>query len=144
MDRVENSAFVKVVLHLTYFLTGIATVLIGQVLPVMAGRFSLGDLELSYFFPAQFGGSLTGSLAASWFGHRNKYFAATILGLFLIVCGILLMNVPTLGVCLAGFCINGLGIGLTLQPINMSSVEMAFASLEKTSVKAGAASLRAI
>src|SRR5206468_4211656 len=90
----------------------------------MAARFSLGDLELSFFFPAQFSGSLAGTFAASWFGKRNKYFAATIAGLGLIICGLLLMNAPTFAGCLAGFCINGFGIGLTLQPINMIILDM--------------------
>src|SRR3954462_11862764 len=107
MQRDESSSLVTGVLHAAFLLTGIATVLIGQVLPVMAARFSLGDLELSYFFPAQFSGSLAGTFAASWFGKRNKYFAATIVGLGLIICGLLLMNAPTFAGCLAGFCING-------------------------------------
>src|SRR4051794_18985562 len=114
MTREHGSTFLKAVLHGTFFLSGIVTVLIGQVLPIFAKRFSLGDLELSYFFPAQFSGSLAGTLVSSWFGRRDRYFAATALGGLLMASGILLMNVPVFGVCLLGFCVNGLGIGMTL------------------------------
>jgi hypothetical protein len=32
-------------LHFVFFLSGIATVLIGQVLPVLSGKFELSDLQ---------------------------------------------------------------------------------------------------
>jgi FHS family glucose/mannose:H+ symporter-like MFS transporter len=124
MPAAQPSRYVKVVLHATYFLSGIATVLIGQVLPVFANRFSLDDLHLSYFFPAQFSGSLTGTLLTSWFGRRDRYFAATMIGTLLIAGGILVMNVDLFWVSLIGFAVNGIGIGMTLPSINMLILEM--------------------
>lgn len=114
----------KIVLHVIFFLSGITTVLIGQVLPVLAKHFSLSDLQVSYFFPAQFAGSLLGTLLTSIAGKRNMYFAATIAGSLLMAGGILLMNVDIFAVCLLGFAINGMGIGLTLPAINMLILEM--------------------
>ena len=114
----------KIVLHVIFFLSGITTVLIGQVLPVLAKHFSLSDLQVSYFFPAQFAGSLIGTLLTSMAGKRNMYFAATIAGSLLMAGGILLMNVDIFAVCLLGFAINGMGIGLTLPAINMLILEM--------------------
>ena len=114
----------KIVLHVIFFLSGITTVLIGQVLPVLAKHFSLSDLQVSYFFPAQFAGSLIGTLLTSIAGRRNMYFAATIAGSLLMAGGILLMNVDIFAVCLLGFAINGMGIGLTLPAINMLILEM--------------------
>ena len=114
----------KVVLHVIFFLSGITTVLIGQVLPVLAKHFSLSDLQVSYFFPAQFAGSLIGTLLTSMAGRRNMYFAATIAGSLLMAGGIPLMNVDIFAVCLLGFAINGMGIGLTLPAINMLILEM--------------------
>ncbi len=114
----------KIVLHVIFFLSGITTVLIGQVLPVVAKHFSLSDLQVSYFFPAQFAGSLLGTLLTSIAGKRNMYFAATIAGSLLMAGGILLMNVDIFAVCLLGFAINGMGIGLTLPAINMLILEM--------------------
>lgn len=114
----------KIVLHVIFFLSGITTVLIGQVLPVLAKHFSLSDLQVSYFFPAQFAGSLLGTLLTSIAGKRNMYFAATIAGSLLMAGGILLMNVDIFAVCLLGFAMNGMGIGLTLPAINMLILEM--------------------
>lgn len=114
----------KIVLHVIFFLSGITTVLIGQVLPVLARHFSLSDLQVSYFFPAQFAGSLVGTLLTSIAGKRNMYFAATIAGSLLMAGGIMLMNVDIFTVCLLGFAINGVGIGLTLPAINMLVLEM--------------------
>lgn len=116
----------KIILHLIFFLSGITTVLIGQVLPILARRFSLGDLEVSYFFPAQFSGSLIGTFLTSQFGKRNNFFSATIIGSVLMAIGIVMMNAGSFAVCLAGFTINGIGIGLTLPAINMLILEMNF------------------
>lgn len=113
----------KIVLHVIFFLSGITTVLIGQVLPVLAKHFTLSDLQVSYFFPAQFAGSLLGTLLTSIAGKRNMYFAATIAGSLLMAGGIMLMNVDIFAVCLLGFAINGMGIGLTLPAINMLILE---------------------
>lgn len=110
---------IKILLHVVFMLSGIATVLIGQVLPIIARQFSLNDLQLSYLFPVQFAGSLLGTFLTSQFGSRNRFLLATVIGCFLMSGGVLLMNVDTFSVCLTGFFINGLGIGLTLPSINM-------------------------
>lgn len=124
MPQNDASVGMKVVLHIIFFLSGITTVLIGQVLPALARHFSLGDLEVSYFFPAQFAGSLAGTLLTSRFARRNNYLAATLIGSLLMAAGILMMNADVFGICLIGFAINGIGIGLTLPAINMLILEM--------------------
>lgn len=117
----------KVLLHLLFFLSGITTVLIGQVLPILARHFELNDLQVSYFFPAQFAGSLAGTFFTSRFARRNNYFTAAFIGSMLMAAGIMLMNVDTFAGCLFGFLINGLGIGMTLPSINMLILEMSHA-----------------
>ncbi len=120
----QQHRFLRLVLHILFFLSGIVTVLIGQVLPVFARHFSLSDLQVSYFFPAQFAGSIAGTYFTSRFARRNNYLAASIVGGVLMACGILLMNVDLFSVCLVGFLINGIGIGMTLPSINMLVLEM--------------------
>jgi len=122
--RTDRTKIQKIVLHVIFFLSGITTVLIGQVLPVLAKHFSLSDLQVSYFFPAQFAGSLVGTLLTSRFARRNNYLAASLIGTLSMAVGILLMNVDLFTVCLVGFAINGIGIGLTLPAINMLILEM--------------------
>lgn len=124
MPQPETSPFTRIVLHVMFLLSGIATVLIGPVLPILARHFSLSDLAVSYFFPAQFAGSISGTLLSSWAARRNNYAAAAFAGTLLMAAGILLLNVDSYQICLLGFFVNGLGIGLTLPSINMLILEM--------------------
>jgi fucose permease len=121
--------FFRLNLHVLFFLSGIVTVLIGQVLPTFARQFSLSDLQVSGFFPSQFAGSLVGTFLTSRFARRNDYRMATIIGGFAMVTGVLLMNFVSFPVVLAGFFINGIGIGMTLPSINMIVLEL---SAERT------------
>ena len=123
MPQPTVNPFLKFVLHFVFFLSGIATVLIGQVLPIFAVHFSLNDLQLSYFFPAQFAGSLAGTYLTSRFARRNDYLTAAVLGGISMAAGVLLMNVDMFSICLIGFFINGIGIGLSLPSINMLILE---------------------
>ena len=124
MPQPYASRSVRVILHVIFLLSGITTVLIGQVLPVLAKHFSLTDLQVSYFFPAQFAGSLVGTFLTSRFAKRHDHFGATVLGTVLMAAGILVMNVDVFAVCLVGFAVNGIGIGLTLPSINMLILEL--------------------
>lgn len=120
----SNASGLKIILHTIFFLSGIATVLIGQVLPILARQFSLNDLWLSYFFPAQFAGSLLGTFLTGRFARRGDQVMATVVGGFAMTFGLLLMNIDALQFCLVGFFVNGIGIGLTLPSINMKIVEL--------------------
>ncbi len=124
MPQPEHSQFTRVVLHAMYFLSGLGTVLIGPALPVLGRHFSLTDLEMSYFFPAQFAGSISGTLLSSWAAKRNNYSIAVVAGASLMAVGMMLLNVDSYQACLAAFFVNGLGIGLTLPSINMLVLEM--------------------
>ncbi len=115
---------VKILLHFIFFLSGIATVFIGQVLPVLSTRFGLSDLQAGNFFPAQFIGSLIGTYLTDWFGKKGNLGTAAWIGGFTMAIGLLLINFDSYAICLLGFLINGLGIGLTLPAINILILEM--------------------
>jgi fucose permease len=115
---------VKILLHFIFFLSGIATVFIGQVLPNLSAKFGLTDLQAGNFFPAQFIGSLTGTYLTDWFGKKGKLGTAAWIGGFTMAAGLLLINFDSYTICLLGFLINGLGIGLTLPAINILILEM--------------------
>lgn len=123
MESPRNRDLV-ILLHIVFFVSGISTVLIGQVLPVLAARFALNDLQAGYFFPAQFSGSILGTLLTSCFGRRNNFVLATIFGCTAMAFGITAMNFVSFEGCLAGFFVNGIGIGLTLPAVNMLVLEM--------------------
>jgi fucose permease len=124
MPQTRNAGLLKALLHIIFFLSGIATVLIGQVLPVLARHFSLTDLQLSFFFPAQFAGSVCGTLLSSRFARANNYMSSAILGGVALAGGELLLNFDSYGVCVAGFVFVGVGVGLTLPSINMMILEI--------------------
>jgi fucose permease len=119
-----NNRPIKLLLHFVFLLSGIATILIGQVLPMITKRFSLNDLEAGNFFPAQFFGSILGTFLTDWFGRKHKYLAAIVIGCVSMAVGVLLMNSGLVYLCMFGFFINGLGVGLTLPSVNMLVLEM--------------------
>ena len=90
----------KILLHFAFFLSGITTILIGQVLPILANRFALNDLQVGFFFPAQFAGSITGTFLASWLGKQNKFLLSCLIGNFLMGVGILMLNLNNFELCL--------------------------------------------
>lgn len=123
----ENSnqlRVLKFLLHAGFFVSGIATVIIGQLLPILKDKFALDDAQLGNFFPAQFAGSLVGTFLTSWFGKRNKFLPASFIGCFLMGAGVLMLNFGSYELCLLAFFVNGLGIGLTLPSINMLILEL--------------------
>ncbi len=114
----------QILLHIAFFLSGITTILIGQVLPILSNRFALNDLQAGLFFPAQFAGSLIGTFLTNWFGRKNKFLSASMVGSFLMGVGILMLNLQSFELCLLGFFCNGIGVGLTLPSINMLILEL--------------------
>ena len=125
--QTQNSApvrLLKILLHVGFFLSGITTILIGQILPILANRFSLNDLQSGFFFPAQFAGSLIGTFLTNWLGKQNKFLMACLIGCFLMGVGIWMLNLNNFELCLLGFFCNGIGVGLTLPAINMLILEL--------------------
>ena len=119
----SNDKVLTVLLHAVFFLSGIATVVIGQVLPYVAARFELNDLQSGYLFPAQFGGSITGTLMTNWLGRQGRLIPASAAGASLMAVGIAMLNLGSYELVLAAFLVNGLGIGLTLPAINVLTLE---------------------
>lgn len=119
-----NAKWIKLILSALFLVSGSATVLIGQILPILAKQYSLNDLQLSFYFPAQFTGSLIGTFLTSRYARKNQFIAASIIGAVMMALGILLMNVDSFPVSLTAFLMNGAGIGLTLPAINMTVLEL--------------------
>lgn len=114
----------KLVLHGLFLVSGSVTVLIGQVLPILARHYELNDLQVSFYFPSQFAGSLAGTFLTSRFARTDRYLSASMIGAFLMASGIMLLNIDSFPVSLIGFAINGIGIGMTLPSINMIMLEL--------------------
>lgn len=119
-----NTRWIKVVLHALFLVSGLVTVLIGQLLPILAAHYSLSDLQVSFYFPSQFAGSVAGTLLNTTFARKNQYLRSSMIGAMLMACGVMLMNIDCFPVSLAAFLVNGIGIGLTLPAINMTVMEL--------------------
>lgn len=73
-------------LHAGFIVTGVLTVILGPVLPLLAQRWSLSDSQTASFFTAQFGGLLLG-VAASSYILRNRYRPTFVSGFLLMGLG---------------------------------------------------------
>lgn len=113
----------KILLHVGFFISGVSTVLIGQLLPILSRRFSLNDEQTGWFFPSQFVGSIFGTLLTNWLGKKNRFLTASFSGCFLMGIGVATTNADSIPLSLFGFFLNGIGIGLTLPSINMLILE---------------------
>lgn len=114
----------NLLLCIAFFLAGIATVLIGQVLPILVQKLEINDRQAGYFFIAQFTGSLAGTIGSIRFARRNSFLPATVLGCFLMAAGVLFLNFGSYSLCLTGFFLIGAGVGLTLPAVNMLTLEI--------------------
>ena len=115
----NHSRRLTFIVHFAFLLCGIATVLIGQILPVLSKRLSLNDAEAGQLFIAQFSGSLCGTLIFGFTAKRFGFIKTSVFGFILIAAGCLLLNSGSWLVCVIGFFVTGIGIGSSLPSINM-------------------------
>jgi fucose permease len=124
IEKSSRSNALFYALHFGFFLTGIVTVLIGQVLPVLSKRLSLEDAAAGNFFIAQFLGSLSGVFIFSLMLKRFGFVGTILVGLISMGIGCLLLNASLFALCLLGFYGIGIGIGTTLPAVNMFIAEL--------------------
>jgi FHS family glucose/mannose:H+ symporter-like MFS transporter len=107
-----------------FVLSGIATTIIGPMLPVFIRRWSLDDRQAGIFptiqFLAALGGTLASSAIATWGGYRP----ALVLGYALMGGGLAFLNADTHGVALAATTAFGLGYGLITPGTNLFVAEL--------------------
>lgn len=93
--------------------------MLGPLLPTLAQRWSLNDIQSGYLVAAQFIGSLTGTLASGFFLSQVAFRRTMILGVALMALGVAtLMSGSYLVGLGAAFC-YGTGIGITSPAANL-------------------------
>jgi fucose permease len=114
---------ITVAAHAAFVPTGVVTVLLGPLLPILASRWGLNDVQSGYLFTAQFTGAMIGTLASGWLVSRLGYRPP-------IVSGLLMMAIGSAGLPLANWflgvaCVaaNGFGYGLAVPACNISVAE---------------------
>src|SRR5712664_4316388 len=120
----EGHRNLLVLLFAGFVLSGIATTIIGPMLPVFIRRWSLDDGQAGLFSSIQFlaalGGTLASSVIASWYGYRP----ALVLGYALMGGGLAGLNADSHDLALAATAAFGLGYGLITPGTNLFVAEL--------------------
>jgi FHS family glucose/mannose:H+ symporter-like MFS transporter len=118
------SAAAPVVLHAGYVVAGIVTTLMGPILPILIGRWSLSDQRAGLFFTAQFCGSMLGvSTLGALIGRGYRY--AFVCGFGLIAAGVAGLSLRSYPATLAAAALFGCGLGQALSATNLWVAEVA-------------------
>lgn len=123
----ENGAsamsFRTFVLYGGFVLTGIATTLLGPILPDLASRWNLDDSHSGMLFTAQFGGSMLGVLLSSVILTRRGPRTSLVSGYAAIGIGVAALSISswTAGMCFVGC--YGFGLGLVIPTTNWCIAE---------------------
>jgi FHS family glucose/mannose:H+ symporter-like MFS transporter len=113
-----------VVLHGGFVVAGVVTTLIGPLLPILIGRWSLTDQRAGLFFTAQFCGSMAGVASLGWLIKRG-YRHALVCGFSLIAAGVAGLNLESYVASLAAAAVFGCGLGQVLSATNLWVAEVA-------------------
>src|SRR3984893_6198994 len=120
----EGHRNLLVLLFAVFVLSGIATTIVGPLLPIFIRRWSLDDAQAGLFSSIQFlaalGGTLASSVIAAWRGYRP----ALVLGYALMGGGLASLNEDTHGVALTATAAFGLGYGLITTGTNLVVAEL--------------------
>ncbi len=120
----EGHRNLLVLLFAGFVLSGIATTIVGPMLPIFIKRWSLDDGQAGLFSTIQFlaalGGTLASSAIATWWGYRP----ALVMGYALMGGGLASLNANTHGVALAATAAFGLGYGLVTPGTNLFVAEL--------------------
>ncbi|HEX5233875.1 MAG TPA: MFS transporter [Silvibacterium sp.] len=95
-------------------LSGLATCLLGPVLPVLSARWSLSDTQGGWLFAAQFAASTLGAIVSSYSPRRS-----VALGFAAIAAGMALLASAHYGAALLAFGLIGAGLGAAVSATNL-------------------------
>src|SRR3989442_8652970 len=124
IPETEDRRNLLVLLFAGFVLSGIATTIVGPMLPIFIKRWSLDDGQAGLFpmiqFLAAFGGSVGSGAIAAWRGSRP----ALVLGYALMGAGLAFLNADAYRVALAATAAFGLGYGLITPGTNLFVAEL--------------------
>jgi MFS transporter, FHS family, glucose/mannose:H+ symporter len=95
-------------------ISGIATVLLGPVLPVLIGQWRLTDVQSGWLFAAQFSASTVGAALSSYLPRKS-----VVVGFALAGAGIGMLLLGHYAAALVGFALIGMGVGMAVTAINL-------------------------
>jgi MFS transporter, FHS family, glucose/mannose:H+ symporter len=127
-----NKLFLRL-LHIGFFLIGILTILLGQILPILSARLSLDDRQAGHFFLAQFSGSLIGNFTYSPIIRKLGYNKMLLVGFLLMTLGCTGINFNSVSLSVISVILYGIGIELTIPAINLLVIELNFEKASSSS-----------
>ena len=107
-------------LHGGFVLAGMATTLLGPLLPLVAAQWAMTDRDAGTLFTAQFTGALAATSGAALIAGRIGRARALAAGFALLASGIGVLGVASRPVGLAAALVYGLGLGLVLPLTNIA------------------------
>lgn len=107
-----------------FVLSGVATTIIGPVLPIFIRRWSLDDGQAGLFSSVQFLAALVGTMASSAIISWRGYKPALVAGYVLMGVGLAALNADTRAIALVATAGFGLGYGLLTPGTNLFVAEL--------------------
>jgi MFS transporter, FHS family, glucose/mannose:H+ symporter len=95
-------------------LCGLATCLLGPILPVLSAKWSLSDTQGGWLFAAQFAASTVGAIVSSYAPRRS-----IVLGFAALATGLTVLAAGHYRVALAAFALIGVGLGAAVAATNL-------------------------
>src|SRR5712691_2939972 len=120
----EGHRNLLVLLFAGFVLSGVATTIVGPMLPIFIRRWSLDDGQAGLFSTIQFLAALGGTLASSAIAAWRGYKPALVLGYALMGGGLACLNANTHSVALTATAAFGLGYGLITPGTNLFVAEL--------------------
>ncbi len=125
-ELAPDHARANFVIHAAFATTGIVTVLLGPILPILISRWSLTDERAGLFFTTQFCGQLAGCLSTGLLIplRRKGYRLTFAIGFAFIALGVAALAVGNVHTGLVGTALYGYGLGLGLTGGNLWVAEV--------------------
>ena len=111
--------------HMAFVPTGIVTVMLGPLLPLLAAKWSLNDTQSGFFISAQFAGALAGTAASSFLLPRIGFGRSIAVGQLLMAIGVGSLISGGFRLAIVAVCCYGIGIGVTIPAGNLTVAESA-------------------
>ena len=111
--------------HAGFVLTGVVTTLLGPLLPMLVGRWSLDDVQAGYFFTAQFAGSMAGAAISGVLVSRLGFPLTLATGLGVMAAGVGGLGLDAWSGALLSVGCYGFGLGIAIPATNLLVAEAA-------------------
>ncbi len=109
--------------HAVFALIGIATTMLGPLLPILSQRWHLSDRQSGALFLVQFVSGFAGAIVSTRLARHFSLHIIARIGLLLTAAGILGLALSSRGVATVGIAIYGVGIGLCTPSITAAVSE---------------------